>query len=462
MCLKYIYAILNVGSDYYIGFLPNFGFTPYIVVLTSSQDFTNYSAEAAVTGYYQSGIITSNARNTVRPPRNIVSGPSYSAPNFLNNEYKEGIHLHANRNTLTTLGTYVDANSDTFFAIPTIDFCLDSYTYFAISVSADVRADGSVVIVATADQTTVNITVPVTAQIKLHNSANWTSLNPGTMYSYTIQKQQIMYIAVLRTDLTGTKVATNKPISLFSGHECATVPFSSTPCDLIIEQIPPTVLWGRVYYFAPLASRTSYTIKIIAAYDSTLVDIYCNDSVETYYMNARGFTMLTYSNQEFCGVFANKEVLVAQFSHSYQTDSRGDAMMTLIPPTTHYTDNIISSTFQTSVRSSSYNHYINIIVLTSYYQPEMISVTTAGGTTQSLNSQIWVPITVNNATVAYVAQVNISHDVFKVTHSNPSALMTVVVYGFGIYTETEVPNFAEGYGHPGWLARQLIVGMYAI
>ena len=106
---------------------------------------------------------------------------------------------------------------------------------------------------------------------------------------------------------------------------------------------------GRIYYFAPLASRMLYKIKIIAAYDSTLVDVFYNDTVETYYMNATGFTMLTYSNQEFCGVYANKEVLVAQFSYSYQTDSKGDAMMTLIPPTTHYTNHIISSTFQTSV-----------------------------------------------------------------------------------------------------------------
>lgn len=214
-------------------------------MLTSSKDFTNYSAEAAISGYYQSGLITSNTRNTVTPPINIVSGPSYSFPNLLNDEYKEGIHLQANRNALTTLGTYVQANSDTFFAIPTIDLLLDSYTYFAISVSADVRADGSVVIVGTADQTTLNITVPVTAQIKLYNSGNWTSLNPETLYSYTIQRQQVIYIAVLRTDLTGTKVTTNKPISLFSGHECATIPFSSTPCDHLIEQIPPTVLWGE-------------------------------------------------------------------------------------------------------------------------------------------------------------------------------------------------------------------------
>ena len=430
-------------------------------MLTSSQDFTNYLVKARVTGFYQMGNI-SNVWSTIFLPANTLSGPSYSYPNILNDEYKEGIHLQTNRKKLTTLGAYVEGNPDTFFAIPTIDLYLDSYTYFAVSVSADVLSDGSVVIVGTVDQTTVNIILPVSAQFKLNNSAPWSTLDPGILYSYTIQRQQILYIAVTLADLTGTKVITNNPISLFSGHECANVPYSTFPCDHMIEQIPPTVLWGRIYYFAPLASRTSYTIKIIASYDSTLVHVYCNNTVRSYYINARGFIELTYSNQEFCGVYASSEVLVAQFSHSYHADSKGDAMMTLIPPTTHYTSSIISSTFQTFNKSSSYSHYINVIVLASYYQPALISITSAGGITQSLNSQSWVPIIVNNIIVAYATQVNVSHNVFEVTHSNSSALMTAVVYGFGIYTgnDSEVENFAEGYGHPGWLAGQLTVGMY--
>ena len=429
-------------------------------MLTSSKDLATYSVEVPITGFSESRIITSNIQNIIYPPQNQLTGPSYSIPNVFNEEHKQGVHLQANGNKITTIGTSFGDNFDTFFAIPIIDLCLDVYTYFAISVSTGVTADGSVVIVGTADETSVNITVPVSAHIKINNSANWTSLQAGRLYSYTIQKLQMVYIAAtLFTDLTGTKIITNKPISLFSGHECAFIPSRTLSCDHLMEQIPPTALWGRVYYFAPLSSRMSYTIKIIAAYDSTLVDVHCNDTSESYRMNSKGIIMLTYSNQEFCGVYANKEVLIAQFSHSYLTDNKGDAMMTLIPPTAHYTNNIVSSTFETSVKSTIYNHYINIIVLAGYYQPEMISITTAGVTTQSLNLHSWVPIVVNNITVAYAAQVNISHDVFELTHSNSSALMTAVVYGFGIYTETEVPNFAEGYGHPGWLAGQLVTGM---
>ena len=277
------------------------------------------------------------------------------------------------------------------------------------------------------------------------------STGSWNLRSYELHRLEIIYIATPGVDITGTKVTASKPISFFSGHECVINP-ASRRCDVLVEQLPPTRLWGRVHYFAPLAGWTSYKIKVTAAYDSTLLDFYCNNTVNSYNINAGRFLNITYTNQEFCEVHANQEVLVAHFS-DYQ-DSQ--SMMTLIPSTDHYTNSITSST-PNNYYSLLYNHYINIIVLASYYQPEMITITTAGGTTQSLNSQSWVPIMVNNVTVAYAAQVNISHvpGLFEVTHANDSALMTLVVYGLAIATESFLSDvFPEGYGHPGWLMGQ--------
>ena len=430
---------MYVGNRFYIGFLPNFGTSPFIVILNNGEELANYSMEAPVTGFHQNGTITANAQNLINLP-NSLAGSSYNFDNprdNIDNVYREGVYLQTSKNRVTVIGSHNHHDSiDTFFAIPTVDLCLIEYIYFAVSVRTNVNADGSVVIVGTANQTIVNITVPVSAVIKISNSANWSSIDPGTLYTYVIQRLQIVYIAAFTTDLTGTKIITNKPISFFSGHECAFVPFSTRSCDHLAEQIPPTELWGTVHYIAPIANRRSYMIKIIAAYDSTNVDIYCNGTSTSYVISAGEFTSITYDNQEFCGVYADKKVLVTQFSLSYNSDSQGDAMMTLIPATFHYTNSIASTTFQ-----ATYSHYINIIVLPDYYQPVMMSLTTAGGVSQPLDSLSWVSIIRNNVTEAYAAQVNIPHGVFEVTHDNSSALMTVVVYGFR-------------YGHPGFLKSQ--------
>ena len=408
----------------------------------------NYSVEAPVTDFYQNGSVTANIRTTIHLPRNL-SGPSYHFPNRVNDAYKEGVYLQTSGHEVTVIGSYIKRHFDTFFIIPTVDLGLEEYIYYALSVSGHFSTDGSVVIVGITNHTMLNISVPVSAFIKINNSADWSPMFRGILYSYEIQRLETVYIATPGIDLTGIKVTTDKQISLFSGHECV-INSASHRCDTLVEQIPPTRLWGRVYFFAPLAGWMSHKIKILAAYDSTNVKIYCNHTVSSYTVNAGSFINVTYDNQEYCGVYANQEVLVAQFSDYHDSQS----MMTLIPATDHYTNSITSST-PNNYYSLSYNHYINIIVLASYYQPEMISITTAGGVGQSLDSLNWVPIIRNNVTEAYAVQVNITHGVFEVTHANNSALMTLVVYGLAtspVYFLSDI--FPEGYGHPGWLLGQ--------
>ena len=97
--------------------------------------------------------------------------------------------------------------------------------------------------------------------------------------------------------------------------------------------------------------------------------------------------------QGYCAVHSNKEVLVAQISHGYSTTyssrwssytsySSNDPILTLVPATVHCSNKINLSTIQ----SSSYTNYINIVVLAEYYQPDMIYLM-ANGVSKSLQSQ---------------------------------------------------------------------------
>ena len=365
--------------------------------------------------------------------------------------------MQTTENKTTIIGSYLGPYVDTFYAIPTIDlyFTDEYYMYYALSVDGHPTTDGSVVLVGTANNTQVNITVPVSAIIKMNNSTNWLSLDPGILYSYEIQRLQVACIATPGIDLTGTKVITNKQISFFSGHQCV-LNSETRFCDTLVEQFPSTKLWGKIHHFAPLAGWSSYKIKIIAAYDSTNVDIYCNNTVNKYVINAGRFINVTYTNQEFCAVYSNQEVLVSQFNDHQDSQS----MMTMIPSTIHYTNSITSST-PTNHYLVHYNHYINIVVLADFYHSEMISITTNGGVSESLDSQSWVPIVVNNVAHAYATQVNIKQGTFKVAHVNKTALLTVVVYGSINSSNIEIFSdvFPGGYGHPGWLMDQPI-GMY--
>ena len=132
-----------------------------IVVFNYGEELANYFVEAPVTGFYRNGTITANTQNVINLPNSLV-GPSYYfdyVSDDVNNAYKEGVYLQTNKNSVAVIGSHNHPESviDTFFAIPTVDLCLAEYMYFAVSVSTNVNADGSVVIVGTANQTIINI-----------------------------------------------------------------------------------------------------------------------------------------------------------------------------------------------------------------------------------------------------------------------------------------------------------------
>jgi hypothetical protein len=56
------------------------------------------------------------------------------------------------------------------------------------------------------------------------------------------------------TDLTGTLVSSDKEVVVFSGHNCAFVPFSTWACDHLEEQLFPTRALGRRYLAAQTIS----------------------------------------------------------------------------------------------------------------------------------------------------------------------------------------------------------------
>jgi len=146
-------------------------------------------------------------------------------------------------------------------------------------------------------------------------------------------------------------------------------------------------------------------------------------------------------HQEYCVIQSSKELLVCQFSHGH--DNNGDSMVIWLPATIHHSNEFSFTTIRNPQRSS-YKHFVNIIVLAQYYQPDMIYLI-AGQVNKSLDTQEWVPVKVNNVIEAYATKVTITEGVVEIIHTNTSALMTTIVYGFAEY---------EGYGHPGGISHQ--------
>jgi len=326
--------------------------------------------------------------------------------------------------------------TDTFLAIPIKNLCLDEYVYYPVSVAAFVRADASVAIVGTENETTMTITASVNSKISFNGTTDWVNLGSGEKHSYVINKLQMVYFSAYTKDLSGSKIVADKLLSVISGHECVFVPTHTRACDHLIEQTLPTAFWGSKYYVAPLASRKSYTLKIIAAYNDTKLRIICNRTERIFQLDKDEVLTKVYKKQKYCAIHSNKSISVVHLSHGRSEDDMGDPMMTLVPSVNDYLNKIISSTIHNPT-CTDYQQYVNIIVMPEYYQPSLIYLN-AGSVNQTLESYNWVPIIVNNITEAYATKIylNITEEIFQITHLNKAALISATLYG------------AQGYGHP--------------
>ena len=215
-----------------------------------------YTIEAPGIGYYTRGNIPGERSHHVQLPSSLIVG-SYS------DQYK-GLYLQTSSRNVTVIGQNLDhRDGDTFLALPTVKACCTKYVYYGISVPSG-SGDNVVLIVGTENDTVMNLTVTQSVNIKVNDTV--ISLNHGIEYSFIVNRLQTVYIGSSR-DLTGTRIVTNKPVSVFSGHECGYVPpvlYGS--CEHLIEQIPPTTYWGKTYYIPLLRGRRGGTIRVLAAY----------------------------------------------------------------------------------------------------------------------------------------------------------------------------------------------------
>ncbi|CAH2330105.1 Hypothetical predicted protein, partial [Pelobates cultripes] len=69
-------------------------------------------------------------------------------------------------------------------------------------------------------------------------------------------------------DLSGSKVKSEKPVAVLSGHTCA---IKNTQCSHVFEQLMPVDLWGKSFYVAPFSFQTKSDIVFIVAAGNTEV-----------------------------------------------------------------------------------------------------------------------------------------------------------------------------------------------
>ena len=341
------------------------------------------------------------------------------------------------------------ASNDAFLALPVNPIPrVRRHEYILISTHGDsgtvTQAKDSVtLIVGTQNGTEVTVRPSSTARIISYNLAPVNSFIRGlddSMNTITIDRYQTVYLQVRGGDISGTRVISNKPISVFSGHECANVPLRSAPCDMLVEQVPPIDTWGTEVVTIPFKTRSGDVVKVIASQDSTTVFVTTTNimdgkisSVPAFELNAGEHKELII--EEFSIIRSNHPIAVFQFSRSFTTDNViiSDPFMLYVPPYKQYDNSyaVATAPFNPQLEGTvagriAYANYTNIAIPAKYFNSTLLTINN-----QISDGSAFKPIKYSDGSVwGYGAQLMLNGGAQVIRHQDPNATFLLTVYGF--------------------------------
>jgi len=387
--------------------------------------------------------------------RSVILSDSFAVID--NDERDKGVWIHAT-DAITVYGmNNASGTADGFVALPGYDYQKQKCVYYAVStyIYPSDALLSQVLLVGIKDSTELTITPTQTIQIPsdlVTGNNSSVTVTSGESYTTTLDRfQTFLFSSTL--DLTGSKVVSNKPIAFFSGHECANVPVGVRYCDHLVEQLPPTITWGRQFFLASSLGKTAgEQYKLITSTGTTTVACYCynmtGESVsETFMTTLRGAGSsygFYIAQNMFCSIQATSPVLLVQFAigGAREPSSYGDPFMMMIPPVEQYRNNY------TFVTQSGFQNAITIIVASRALNSADVVLNGS-----SVTSATWTEIycsTQADDVCGYGTRVSVNVGRNFIYHRSPTAKIGTFVYGFlqGI-----------GYGYPAGMQLVPIPGM---
>ncbi len=392
------------GNCFAVAFSRNgiqFNATVDLSLFITSTESSPVSFSVTGKGFNFDGIVSSNALTQVTIPRRFeVRSP---------NDSEHGLLVQAEgNNTITVFGlSFHSFTADAYLALPCNTMLVDMYEYYAISYTVQLSPD-FILLVATENDTFV--------------STPFLNVTLSRLETYQIQSGN---------DLTGTRITSSKPLSVFSGNDCGYVPTMTQTCNHLIEQVPPTVTWGTRFFVSSLLGRLSGDIFRVMTARQSVVNVICVRSTapSEFVLDGGGsFAEFGIFPGSLCSIVASSPVLVTQYASSSSSD--GVPSMMIIPAVEQYTNNFV---FESLPNFTS--HYVNMYVTPEFYQPEQILI---DGSSVTNWTQVACPN--DNTVCGYISRMSVSAGTHSLYHQNSSARLGLSVYGYAAYNAYAYPG----------------------
>lgn len=343
-------TIPSVGVDFWYGYMHNSASSNHeLRLFITSQVPTTGVVDIPLQGWSTSFSVVPNVTTTVIVPT--------SAGEAIQSDIIEskGIHVTTADSVSLFAINFATYSADASKILPKQSLGTDYLVSAYQGLSSQSRSE--LLIVATEDNTQIQITPSVTTQGN-HPAGVPFLLNIDAGEVYQLRSM------VGSADLTGTRIVSTaqsgdcRPFAVFAGAQCANVPSGCMTCDHLFDQLFPVKTWGTEYYVAPYQTTGTFTYRVIARDNGTLVSLNGAAPIPMTSGQVLEFNNVSSDVQ----VVGNKPIQVVQFMQGDNCSLNGDPAMLVLNANNQKIDNVTFSTVSSLVIT---NHYANIIVETA-------------------------------------------------------------------------------------------------
>ncbi|GAB2485556.1 PKD domain-containing protein [Algoriphagus taiwanensis] len=428
----------TVGKEFWVGFMDNnrvLGGGPNnpgapdfaVLIITANEDATGFIEYLNVSVPFS---INSGQQFSIRVPSEDLdllhrsSGVIERKGIYISSTGKVAVHAYNER--------FRSADGTVVLPVGALgkDYYITSHYEIMtapVNYNANLNDESTLLVVATEDNTTVEITTSVgTLSGNPARSPFTINLNRGQSYQLKA-----------KADLTGSRVRVVgdnadecKKIAVFGGNKWTSVGNCGEANDHLFQQAYPVNTWGTSFAHVALNGRTSgELVKVLASEDNT--EVFVNGASRGS-INRGEFLSLEFGINESGKIDTSKPASVTVFSKSMACNQpnspsqlSGDPFMITYSPAEQF---LTQLTFNSLNLPSITSHYVNIVVKTGEQNRTLLDGQNIGGR--------FFPLP-GDPDLQY-ARVNITQGVHRL--NNPSGF-NAFVYGFG---ELESYGYAAG------------------
>lgn len=400
------------------------------LIITSQSSSVSSVTISTIEGVLSNTTVTSSSPGIVNVPVSLM------VKNVKQSERRKGLHIAANSSDIAVVAVNMNmvnnkgsATTAAYNIIPHQRLPVQEYEYFAVSVGTKEKYLASeVLLVGTENNTTIEIypSQEVYLPRDPRDDSSNAKVRPGASRTLTLHRLQTLLITSEGKDLTGTRIVSNKPLSVLSGHECGNVPTNMGGCDHIGAHLPPTASWGKEFALVPFLDRPAgQQFKIISAQEDTKVECTCSGAVLQPVNLTTPGKVYEFHTSSFssCYLKSNRPLLVVQLGMGNDTDGMGDPAMMVLPSIDKYTNKV---SFVPLGNSFSFSHnFINILTTSEHF--EYTNILLDGQPVQA----DWTMVVGNNKTrTTFGCKLSVTPGPHTVEHMHPNGRLSVLVYGF--------------------------------